>query len=91
MVKLNAADNYKITSVNHLLGLRELNAYKNSGIDQNGIRELRQVVKLDASYNVKITSVNHLRELQALDAYDSGIDKSGISELRQIVTLRGIY
>jgi hypothetical protein len=83
--KFNTEDNYKITDVNHLTQLEELNAAYYSGIDQNGIQQLTNLRILNAWSNDKITDVNHLIQLEALNAsHNCGIDQNGIRQLRNL-------
>ena len=76
--KLIAYDNPKITNVNHMTNLKELNAGGNCGINNEGISCVNLEV-FDASFNRKITNVNHMSNLKVLDAsYNCGIDDQGI-------------
>ena len=54
VTKLNAYDNLKITSVNHMTKLLELDAQGNCGIGDNGI-QCCSLIKLYADDNPKIT------------------------------------
>jgi hypothetical protein len=75
---LNAKGNNKITNVNHMIKLEELNASGYCGIDQNGIHQLTNLRILVASNNRKITNVNHMVKLEELEVYgDCGIDEIG--------------
>ena len=75
---LDATNNSKIANVNHLTKLQVLNASRNCGISDNGIKYLN-LIELKAYNNHKITDINHLTQLQKLDAsFDCGIDDDGI-------------
>ena len=81
---LDAICNPKITNVNHLTSLQILWASGDSGIDDNGIKNLN-LIELYANNNPRITNVNHLTNLQILWAnYNSGIDDIGIKNLNLI-------
>ena len=75
LIKLNAMCNSKITSVNHLKNLTDLNAscclgsYDSCkcGISQTGINELKNLVKLDVTNNKLIIDVSHLTKLKVLN------------------------
>src|SRR6185437_9335889 len=60
---LNVCDNKKVSTVNHLVKLEELNVGASCGIDQNGIAEIN-LKKLNASDNYKIKDVNHMNKLE---------------------------
>src|SRR3972149_2139409 len=76
---LDAQWNYKISNVNHMQQLRELRC--ESGINQDGIRELFNLEILDVSMNEKITDVNHMQKLRELRCGFSEINQDGIREL----------
>jgi len=76
---LNANKNEKITNVNHMKHLKELNASDDCGIGNEGIKDCDLVI-LNAN-NKKITNVNHMKNLKELYAYyDCGIGDEGIKE-----------
>jgi hypothetical protein len=83
---LNASTNSKITNVNHMDKLIELNAsgYR-CGINNKGIQKVN-LIKLNASDNPKITNVNHMNKLIELNAngYCCGINNEGIQKLNLI-------
>ena len=61
---LNAFHNPKITNVNYMLALKELNASGcECGIGYDGIKDLN-LVKLKACGNPKITNANHMTNLK---------------------------
>ena len=79
-------ENRRITSVNHLLWLKELDA---SGpwcnISQEGIMQCVRLRKLNIRENCSITSVNHLTELEELDG-NYTIAQEGIQGCHQCST-----
>ena len=78
---LNAHDNKKITSVNHMSKLIKLNAGCQCGIGDDGIKDINLEI-LNAYNNVKITSLNHMPKLINLNAgYHSGIGDNGIKDI----------
>src|SRR3989304_4882712 len=78
---LNANDNCKITTVNHMTKLENLAAEYRCGINDDGIRNINLKV-LNASYNSKITMVNHMTRLEKLWAgYSCGINDEGIRNI----------
>jgi Leucine-rich repeat (LRR) protein len=87
--RLNALDNHRIRSVNHMKDLRELCASYNCGINDEGIKECLQLERLDCSANSNITSVNHLTSLKRLGAnrYGCGLSDKGIENCRQLIFL----
>ena len=57
-------------------------------MNDNGIKDLENLIILNASYNTKITCVNHLQKLKNLDASGiCGIDDNGISKLLKLKSL----
>src|SRR5436309_652283 len=75
---LNAYNNSKISDVNWMINLKELNARDNCVINQKGIQNLN-LIKLNVRYNSKITDVSMMTLLKELDASDNcGIDQNGI-------------
>jgi len=71
ITKLNIGNNPKISNVNHLINLINLNAdgfIWKCGLDQNGISELKNITELNVSGNSKISNVNHLINLINLNA-----------------------
>lgn len=88
---LHVPNNKKITNVNHLKdSLIQLDCRDESGIDQEGIKELRKLQKLNVWSNNKITNVNHLKDtLIELNCggFIYGINQEGISELRKLQNL----
>src|SRR5687767_1539385 len=72
---LNVCNDSEVTNINHMKELRILDARRNSGIKNEGIKECDKIIELNASDNPKVTYVNHMRELKKLDArWDSGIN-----------------
>src|SRR3989304_383539 len=79
---LHAFKNSKITTIGHMRQLRELRCSRDSGINQDGIRELFNLEILDVTRNEKISNVNHMQKLRELRcSRDSGINQDGIREL----------
>lgn len=86
IISLSAFSNYKITNLNHMNRLKELNASYDCGISDNSIKDINLFV-LDADQNPKITNVNHMTNLETLYACgDSGIGDDGIENIN-LVTL----
>src|SRR5205085_1961745 len=57
-------------------------------IDNEGIKNLTNLIELYATNNNKITNINHMSNLQKLDAYgDCGIDDNGIKNLTNLIFL----
>ena len=74
-----------------MIKLEELNACNDSGINQNGIRDVTWLIKLDVSNNTKITDVNHMTKLEELGACynwenrgDGGLDQNGIKNVTSL-------
>lgn len=93
---LDASFNKDITTVKHLLYLKELDCcgapvefgIPCGGINQKAINELHGLKKLYAKNNPTINSVNHLKKLTLLDCRGTcGIDQHGISELSNLTIL----
>ena len=63
--KLDATHNKKITNVNHMTNLKDLDASGNCGIDNDGIKNINPE-KLNIEYNGKITDVKHMTNLKEL-------------------------
>ena len=81
-VKLDAQCNLKITNVNHMIYLRVLNAGRNCGIDDEGIKNINPE-KLYATDNPKISHINHMTKLKELHAeWCCGIDDEGIKNIK---------
>lgn len=79
LTKLYTSYNPKITNVNYLQYLIELDASGNCGISDNGIKDCINLKVLYANYNSKITTVNHFNQLRILGiAGGCGISDSGI-------------
>ena len=89
--KLNAYNNSRITSVNHLANtLIELNcAGYFCSINQEGINNLKVLQKLNAYNNSRITSVNHLANtlIELNCGRDCGINQKGINDLKVLQIL----
>ena len=64
---LNARYNPKITTVNHLANLEELDASGNCGINDTGIVNCICLKELDAHNNPKIINIDHLVNLEYFD------------------------
>jgi len=89
---LDISNNSKIYSINHLKSLIKLDCGWNSGIDQEGIKDLTNLQILYASWNEKIYSVNHLKSLITLHCRgDSGVDQEGIKDLNNLQILYADY
>jgi hypothetical protein len=58
---LKVVDNLKITNVNHMTNLTFLNAMRNSGINDEGIKDLTQLKTLISTYNDKITPNENIK------------------------------
>jgi hypothetical protein len=72
--KLNARNNSKITNINHMTKLKELDAGRNCGTDDGEIKNLN-LEKLYAQLNSKIRNINHMTKLKELNAdFSCGID-----------------
>ncbi len=85
---LNICNNKKITNVNHLKFLINLNISWECGVDQKGILQLKFIKKLNACDNNKITNINHLLFLEELDmSFNCGIIQKEISSNLNIVNL----
>jgi hypothetical protein len=82
---LDASYNLKITNVNYMHKLIELDASGHyCGIDDLGIKNIN-LKKLKAYYNKKITNINHMYNLSELVILgDSGIGDLGINKLNLI-------
>src|SRR3989304_2959447 len=79
---LHVSRDSKITTIGHMRQLRELRCDVNSGINQDGIRELFNLEILYVSFNEKISNVNHMQKLRELHCVgNSGINQNGIREL----------
>src|SRR3989304_1485537 len=79
---LHVSRDSKITTIGHMRQLRELRCDVNSGINQDGIRELFNLEILYVSFNEKISNVNHMQKLRELHCVgNSGINQDGIREL----------
>jgi hypothetical protein len=90
LLSLNTDSNNKINNVNHLKDtLLQLNAFYTSGIDQEGISQLKVLLSLNAGNNERINDVNHLKDtLLELNTFGvSGINQVGISELKALQIL----
>jgi hypothetical protein len=88
LLKLNANNNPKITSINHMTKLQKLDAEGECGIDQEGLKDVTWLLELKASQNNKITAINHMTQIQKLDAsYNCGIDQDGIKDVTTLVVL----
>src|SRR3989304_781066 len=77
--QLDAGNNSKITTLNHMTKLSILWADCMSNIDDKGIIDVN-LEKLYANHNSKITNVNHMTKLKKLVAYGDkcGLDDNGI-------------
>ena len=65
---LNSHNNLKITNINYMTQLVELDASGGyCGITDQGISQLN-LIKLNVSYNQKITNINHMTKLVELTA-----------------------
>ena len=84
--KLDASDNPKITNINYLTKLKELNARDLCGIDDQGLRFATNLTMLTTSSNPNITNLNHMTKLIGLNAIGSscGVGDAGISDLNLI-------
>ena len=91
LLALYAEGNTKVTDVNHLIKLRELNISARCTVGQSGISELRNIIILDVGANSHVTSVNHLKYLRALNILECGVDQTGISEITDLVILCTCY
>ncbi len=88
IVKLNINGNTKITDVNNLQKLEELDISCGCDVNQKGILNLKYVKKLNACNNVNINDVNHLQQLEELNvSSDCGVGQKGISNLKHIKIL----
>lgn len=88
--RLNLAGNRKITDVNHLLDLEELDcSYIDCAIKQDGIKRIVKFKKLNIHDNFGITDLNHLTELVELncsgDYYE--IKQDGIKSIVNLEVL----
>ncbi len=84
---LNCSNNEKIKNLNHLAEtLKTLKCIQFSGIDQNGISNLKKLKSIDCSLNQKINSVSHLgNTLEELYCSEwSGITQNGINGLKKL-------
>ena len=80
-VRLCARNNPKITHINHMTNLKELNAGGKCGIDNYGVKNINLEV-LYAYDNQKITNIKHMTNLKELDArFNCGIDDYGVKNL----------
>jgi hypothetical protein len=74
---LNASNNKKITNIDHMNNLIELDAGWDCGITNKGLQKINLII-LNANNNNKITNVNHMDKLIELDAgWNCGIDDNG--------------
>ena len=80
--ELDALNNPRITTLNHLTKLRELNIDGNCGVRDIGIQVCINLEELSARGNPKITSVNLMTNLRKIN-YDGnyGIGGIGIQDL----------
>ncbi|ARF12313.1 hypothetical protein Klosneuvirus_4_128 [Klosneuvirus KNV1] len=85
IIKLNANYNKKITNVNYLTHLKELDVYWLSGIGDEGIKDCDLTI-LGANRNSKIKNVNHMKHLKELYASgECGISDNGIKECDLVI------
>ena len=74
-----------------MINLQKLNASRNCGIDNDGIKGLN-LIELYVSNNPKITNVNWMKKIQKLDASgDCGEIKNRMRFLTQPAALRTRY
>lgn len=70
LARLDASNNPKIKDVNDFHhSLVELNCNYNCGIDQNGIRDLKNLKKIYLSLTSKIYNIDHLPNVQVIFDY----------------------
>ena len=81
VTELNASNNSKITTLNHMTKLRKLNITGDCGVGDQGILDLN-LEELNAENNPKITTLNHMTKLRKLDiSGNCGVGDQGISDL----------
>ena len=56
---LDASNNFKITNINHMTNLKKLNASRNCGINNEGIKNLN-LIKLDMNNNISNKELKNL-------------------------------
>ena len=79
VVKLYACNNIKITNINHMAKLKELDASCDCGIGDGGILDLTNLEILNAHSNSKRTDINHMTKIIELNACSTcGINNRGI-------------
>jgi len=85
----NACGNNKITNVNHLDKLEELDVSWRCGVNQNGIKNLKLVKNLNARNNINIKDVNYLEKIEELNISGEtcGVDQEGIKDLKLVKNL----
>ena len=78
---MNASNNPKVTTVNHLVKLEILDVSWNCGINNAGIVNCINLESLSAIDNPKITNVNHLVKLEKIVANGiCKINEAGIAK-----------
>ena len=98
VIKLNAANNRNITSVNHMKNLQMLvansqgpsNLYiDNCAIDDYGIQDSENIVVLYVDNNSLINNINHLKKLKVLYANGANchITDLSIKDLKNLVAV----